>query len=135
MLIKLLTFLYPRALYLDNWKTLLSPSESAFVKSDFMELIMPLQTRLLLMRVAAQAYDRGSLALAPGLTELQAAECFQPWLFTSALAESDARYGGQVWCRALIQPRPTSATRAAEAGGWSAVSTTMRCGGSNGKWM
>ena len=85
--------------------------------------------------IAAQAYDRGSLALAPGLTEFEVAQHFQPTLFASSIAESDARYGGQVWCRALIQPRPTSATRAAEAGGWSAVSTTMRCGGSNGKWM
>ena len=48
--------------------------------------------------IAAQAYDRGSLALAPGLTEFEVAQHFQPTLFASAKAENDARYGGQVWC-------------------------------------
>jgi len=48
--------------------------------------------------IAAQAYDRGSLALVPGLTEFEVAQHFQPTLFASSIVESDARYGGQVWC-------------------------------------
>ncbi len=48
--------------------------------------------------IAAQAYDRGTQALAPGLTEFEVSQCFQPTLFASSSAEGDARCGGQVWC-------------------------------------
>lgn len=63
------------------------------VKTSF-ELNMMRQACL----VASQAFTKGRAALAPGMTEREAAQCFQPRLLVPSQVGNDVRCGGQVWC-------------------------------------